>query len=192
MTGPGKKRYILPLVILLFCIFAGLGIFYYVNRLLTTPVTIEDIDVDSQAALKLNILEQISKKNGVTEWKLKASSATLLREEDKAVLKDVKVEFYTKDATVVHLRADQGTLNTKTHDLTFSSNVVVRHQGYTMRSETLHYDKKPHIIHTDSVVQIEDGESTLVSDAMETRLNQNRIILKGHVKGNFSENFDLP
>lgn len=188
----GKKKWVLPIAGLLTVILVALGVFYYVNHMLTTPITVENINVDSAAALKLNLLEQVSKKNGVTEWKLKASSATLLKEQDKAVLQDVDVVFYTKNETTVHLTADQGTLDTKTHDLTFKKNVVIRHQSYTLRSETLHYDKKPHIIHTDSRVLIDDGESALEADGMKTDLNQNRVILKGHVKGNFSENFDLP
>ncbi len=192
MSGSGKKKLILPLAGIVVCLFIGLGIYYYVNRLLTMPITIEDIKVDSQAALKLNLLEQVSKKNGITEWELKASSATLLKEEDKAILEDVDVVFYTKDKTKVHLTADRGILQTKTHDLTLRKNVIVRYQTYTLRSETLHYDKKPHIIHTDSRVLIDDGDSTLEADAMVTELNENRITFKGHVKGNFSENFELP
>ncbi len=192
MSTHGKKRYILPLAGLVFLIFAGLGIYYYVNHLLTTPVTIEDIEVDTQAALKLNILEQVSKKNGITEWKLKAVSATLFKDENKAILEDVDVLFFTKDKTTVHLTADRGKLNTKSHDLSFYDNVVVRYQSYTLTSETLHYDKKPHIIRSDSRVLLSDGESTLQADNMETRLNQNQVILKGKVKGQFSENIDLP
>lgn len=192
MSTHGKKRYILPLAGLVFLIFAGLGIYYYVNHLLTTPITIEDIEVDTQAALKLNILEQVSKKNGVTEWKLKAASATLFKDENKAILEDVDVLFFTKDKTTVHLTADRGKLNTKSHDLSFYDNVVVRYQSYTLTSETLHYDKKPHIIRSDSRVLLSDGESTLEADNMETRLNQNQVILKGKVKGQFSENIDLP
>ncbi|HCY88109.1 MAG TPA: LPS export ABC transporter periplasmic protein LptC [Desulfobacteraceae bacterium] len=192
MTAYGKKKLILPLVILTVCLFAGLGIFYYANRLLSTPVTIENIEVDTRAALKLNLLEQVSKKNGITEWELKATSATLLREEDKAILEDVAVVFYTKTEEKVHLTAEQGVLHTKTHDLTLNTNVVVTSQGRTLRSETLHYGKKEHIIHTDSRVLIEDGESTLEADTMRIELNDNRIILKGKVKGYFSEAIDLP
>lgn len=192
MTGSGKRKLILPLILLLVIILIGLGVFYYVNHLMTTPVTLEHIKIDSQAALKLNVVEQISKKNGITQWKLKASSATLLKQEDKAILEDVDVEFYTRQKTRVTLKADRGVMNTKTHDLRFDNNVVIRYQTYTLRSETLHYEKKPHIIHTDSGVLIEDGESTLEADAMEAKLNQDQIILKGDVKGNFSEKFDLP
>ncbi|MCG8620361.1 MAG: LPS export ABC transporter periplasmic protein LptC [Desulfobacterales bacterium] len=192
MTSPGKKKLILPLVIIIVCIFAGLGVYYYVNRLLTKPVTIENIEVDAQAALKLNLLEQVSKKNGITEWELKATSATLLREEDKAILEDVAVIFHTKTGEKVHLTAEQGTLQTKTHDLTLNTDVVVTSGGRTLRSETLHYGKKEHIIHTDSRVLIKDGESTLEADTMRIELNNNRTVLKGNVKGHFSDAIDLP
>ncbi len=192
MNASGKKKLIFSLSLLVILIFIGLGIFYYVNHLLTSPITIEDIEVDSKAALKINLLEQVSKKNGITEWKLKATSATLLKAEDKAILNDVDVKFFTKDNTMVHLTSDQGILQTKTHDLTFLRNVIVRHQTYTLRSEKLHYDKKPHIIHTDSRVRIEDGESVLEADSMVTDLNENRTVLEGNVKGIFSENINIP
>ena len=115
-----------------------------------------------------------------------------MKAEDKAILNDVDVKFFTKDNTMVHLTSDRGILQTKTHDLTFLKNVIVRYQTYTLRSETLHYDKKPHIIHTDSRVRIEDGESVIEADAMVTELNENRTIFKGNVKGTFSENINLP
>ncbi len=192
MIKSSKKKLIYPLIGLVVCMLIGLGIFFYVNRLLDTPITIKKISVDSTAALKLNILEQISKKNGITEWKLKASSATLLKEEDKAILKDVDVIFYTKENTPVHLTADEGILNTLTHDMSFLKNVIVRHETYTLRTEKLHYEKKPHIILSDVHVTLEDGESVVEGDSMVTHLNQNKTILQGHVKGKFSENFNIP
>lgn len=192
MTAVGKKKYILPLTGLLIAIFAGLGIYLYINYLLSTPITIEDIKVDADAALKLNFLEQVSKKNGRTEWELKASSATLSKSQEKAVLEDVNVVFHTKDGDVVTLTSDRGILMTQTHDITFLKNVKVHYQGYTLTSETLQYDKKPHIIHTDSRVRIEDGESVIEGDSMVTDLNESRTVFKGNVKGRFSENIDLP
>lgn len=188
MSSVGKKKLILPLVLLLGLIFAGLGAYYYINHLLSTPITLENIEVDDKAALKLNALEQISKKNGITEWKLKASSATLLKDRNKAVLKDVDIIFYTKQNTQVLLTAARGELDTKTHDMTFSGNFIVRYQHYTLASETLHYAKEPHIIRSDSRVTINDGDSVIKADSMEILLNQDLIILKGHVEGQFSEN----
>jgi len=188
MSSIGKKKLILPLLLLLGFIIAGLGAYYYINYLLTTPITLEEIEVDDTAALKLNLIEQISKKNGITEWKLKASSATLLKDRNKAVLKDVNIIFYTKQNTQVHLTASSGELDTKTHDITFSKNVIIRYQRYTLRSETLHYAKKPHIIRSDSRITVNDEDSVIKSDSMEILLGQDLIILKGHVEGQFSEN----
>ncbi|WP_462267681.1 LPS export ABC transporter periplasmic protein LptC [Desulfobacter sp.] len=188
MSSIGKKKLILPLLLLLGFIIAGLGAYYYINYLLTTPITLEEIEVDDTAALKLNLIEQISKKNGITEWKLKASSATLLKDRNKAVLKDVNIIFYTKQNTQVHLTASSGELDTKTHDMTFSKNVIIRYQRYTLRSETLHYAKKPHIIRSDSRITVNDEDSVIKSDSMEILLGQDLIILKGHVEGQFSEN----
>ncbi|WP_020587569.1 LPS export ABC transporter periplasmic protein LptC [Desulfobacter curvatus] len=188
MSSIGKKKLILPLVVLIGLILAGVGLYYYINHLLTTPIELENIEVDDKASLKLNALEQISKKNGITEWKLKASSATLLKDQNKAELKDVDIIFYTDQNTQVHLTADQGELDTKTHDMIFSKHVTLRHQHYTLTSETLHYAKKPHIIRSDSRVTVDDGESVIEGDSMEVLLNQDLIILKGHVKGRFSEN----
>jgi len=188
MSSIGKKKLILPLLLLLGFIIAGLGAYYYINYLLTTPITLEEIEVDDTAALKLNVIEQISKKNGITEWKLKASSATLLKDRNKAVLKDVNIIFYTKQNTQVHLTASSGELDTKTHDITFSKNVIIRYQRYTLRSETLHYAKKPHIIRSDSRITVNDEDSVIKADSMEIRLRQDLIILKGHVEGQFSEN----
>lgn len=192
MSSVGKKKLILPLILVLCLIIAGLGLYYYINHLLTTPIELENIEVDDKAALKLNALEQISKKNGITEWKLKASSATLLKDQNKAVLKDVDIIFYTKENTQVHLTAEAGKLNTKTHDMSFSKHVTIRHQRYTLTSETLHYAKKPHIIRSDSRVTVDDGDSVIEADRMEILLNRDLIILKGHVEGQFSENTQNP
>jgi lipopolysaccharide export system protein LptC len=192
MTPTGKKKWILPLSGLVVLVLAGLIGYTFVNHLMTEPITVEDINIDQTAALKLAVLDQVSKKNGVTEWELKAASATLVKSQNQAVLEDVKVVFHTKDGTLVHLASDRGTLDTQTHNLTFSNNVIVRYQGYTLTSDKLQYDKKPHIIHTDLRTRLEKGQSVIEADSMVTQLNSNRVIFKGNVKGNFSENVDMP
>ena len=165
--------------------------FFYFNRFFSKPIQIKDIKIDASAALKLNVLKQISKKNGVTEWELEASSATLLKDEDKAVLLDVSVVFYTKENKRVHLSSEKGILNTQTHDMIFSDNVVVRYETSVLRTDKLHYKKKEHIIYSQNHVELERKDSVVEADSMTTRLNENMTILTGHVKGRFSENFDV-
>lgn len=192
MNLTSKKNLIYPLAGLLVVIMAGLGIYLYANKLMDTPVTITDIQVDSEIALKLNVLEQISKKGGITDWELKASSATLMKKNNKAVLTDVHVVFYTQDKNKVRLTSDEGILNTASHDMTFSKNVQVHYGAYTLKTDKLHYEKKAHIIYSDLPVRLENKDSVLEADSMKTDLNINKTTLKGHVKGKFSENFYKP
>jgi hypothetical protein len=80
MTKPLKHKLTYPLIGLLILMVIVISGFVYFDRLLSKPVKIKNIKIDTKAALKLNVLQQISKKNGIKEWELKAASATLLRQ----------------------------------------------------------------------------------------------------------------
>lgn len=192
MNRRGKKKLIFSLVLILFAMVIGFGIFFFFSRIMDESPTLTDIQIDSDAALKLNLMKQVSKKNGITEWELEAATATLMKEQDQAVLTDVNVMFYTEDNKKVLLTSDQGILDTSTHDMNFLGNVIVRHQTYVLKTDKLHYKKKPHIIYSDVRVRLEDMFSVIEADTMKIALNQNTIILQGNVKGNFSENSMLP
>lgn len=191
MTRSVHKRLIYPVIGILVFLMAVIGGYIYLGQKLDEPIEVKDIQVDTKAALKLNVLEQISKKNGIKEWELKAASATLYRDQNKAVLENVAVKFFTKDNKEVTLTSQKGILNTKTHDMTFSDSVVVRHEGALLLTDQLHYKKKEHIIHSDTRVRLEKLDSNIEADSMTTDLNTNTIVLTGHVKGLFSENFKI-
>ncbi len=191
MTKPLKQKLTYPLTGLLILIIVVITGFFYFDKLLSKPVQIKNIKIDTKAVLKLNILQQISKKNGIKEWELKAASATLLKDEDKAILIDVSIIFFDKNNKKVFLKSEKGFLNTKTHDMIFSDNVVVRYETSTLKTDKLHYNKKKHIIYSDTHVKLTKENSVIEADSMETKLNDNCTILKGHVKGKFSENFNI-
>lgn len=191
MTKPLKQKLTYPLTGLLMLIIVVITGFFYFDKLLSKPIQIKDINIDTKAVLKLNILQQISKKNGIKEWELKADSATLLKDEDKAILIDVSIIFFDKNNKKVFLESEKGFLNTKTHDMIFSNNVVVRYETSTLITDKLHYNKKKHIIYSDTHVKLTKKNSVIEADSMETKLNDNYTILKGHVKGKFSENFNI-
>lgn len=191
MTSSLKKKLTIPLIGVLLLIIISIFVFFYFDKLLSKPVQINNIKIDTEATLKLNVLRQISKKNGIKEWELNAASGTLLKDRNEAVLIDVSVIFFTKDDKKVHLTSQTGTLDTKTHDMTFSDDVVVTYETSVLRTDKLQYHKKEHIITSDSHVRLEKETSVIEADSMITRLNDNSIILKGHVKGKFSENFTI-
>ncbi len=187
MNRPARQKLVIFLGGLMAAVLASLGLFFFLNTPVVDLTRIKDVEIDSKAALKLDTLKQISKKNGITEWELKASSATLLREENKAVLKAVNVTFFTRDKKKIYLYSDNGILNTKTHDMTFLDNVLVRHETHVLKTDKLHYEKKTHIIRSDVRIRLEDNHSVIRADSMVIELNKNQTILKGHVKGRFSE-----
>jgi LPS export ABC transporter protein LptC len=141
MTKSFKKKLTAPLIGLLIVIIIIIIGFFYFNKFLTKPIQFHDVKIDTKAALKLNVLKQISKKNGIKEWELKAASATLLKDEDKAVLIDVSIIFFTKDDKKVHLTSQKGVMNTKTHDMVFSDNVIVTYETFVLETDKLHSKK---------------------------------------------------
>ena len=191
MTKPLKHKLTYPLIGLIILMVIVISGFFYFDRLLDKPLKIKDLKIDTKAALKLNVLKQISKKNGIKEWELKAESATLLKDENKAVLMDVAIIFYTKETKKVHLKAKKGFLNTKTHDMIFSDSVVVSYENSTLKTDKLHYNKKKHIIYSDTHVKLTRKDSVIEADSMTTILNDRYTVLEGHVKGRFSENFNI-
>ncbi len=190
MTKPLKNKLTYPLIGLIILMVIVISGFFYFYRLLSKPVKIKDLKIDTKAALKLNILKQISKKNGIKEWELKAESATLLKNENKAVLMDISIIFYTKETKKVHLKAKKGFLNTKTHDMIFTDSVVVSYENSTLKTDKLHYNKKKHMIYSNTHVKLTKKGSIIEADSMTTKLNERYTILKGHVKGRFSEDFN--
>jgi len=191
MTKSLKQKLTIPLIGMLIVIIIIISAFFYFNTFFSKPVQIHDIKIDTKSALTLNVLKQISKKNGITEWELEAASASLLKNEDKAILIDVSVIFFSNNNKKIHLTSKKGVMNTKTHDMTFSDNVVVTYETSILRTDKLHYNKKEHIIYSNTHVRLEKEVSVIEADAMTTELNENITILKGHVRGDFSENFDI-
>ena len=99
--------------------------------------------------------------------------------------------FFTKDKKKIHLTSEKGILDTKTHNMIFSDNVVVMYETSVLRTDKLHYNKKEHIITSDTHVTLEKENSVIEADSMTTDLDNNMTILKGHVRGTFSENFNI-
>lgn len=191
MTRSSKHKLTYPLISILIIVCLVLAGYYFINKMMSAPIVVENIKIDTKAMLKLNALKQISKKNGIREWELNAASATLLKAENKAILDDVRVIFYTKENQKVLLVSDKGKLNTKSHDMTFSDNVIVTYTDAVLKTDKLHYNKKKHIIYADSKVRLEKQDSTIEADSMTTQLNTNMTVFEGNVKGQFSENFNL-
>jgi len=178
---------ILVLIFIIVCLFA----IYFYEKFSADTLLIKNIKVDSNAALLLSSMHQTATKNGVKEWTIDATSAKLLKNKNKVIMENVSIVFFMKNLKKIYLSSKHGTLDTKTHDMTFTDNVTVRHAGYTLETEILHYDPKRHMIYSTTHVRIKDHDSMIDGDSLKIDLNKNRTILNGNVKGRFSENSDF-
>jgi len=176
---------------LLFAIIAGLTAIYQFRAVTSGSKAVTDIKIDSSADLALNSMHQTSTRNGIKEWTLEASSARLMKEKNRAFMEDVNVTFYTKNRDKLLLTSQQGELDTQNHDMTFTGNVVVTFQGNTLETDKLHYEKKRHIIYSNSRVLIRNRHSTIHGDSLVADLDKNSTTIRGNVKGRFSEDFFL-
>ena len=79
MSSAVKHKLTYPLIAVLVIVCLVLAGYFSIDKMLSKPVVIKDVKIDTKAVLKLNILKQISKKNGIKEWELTAASATLLK-----------------------------------------------------------------------------------------------------------------
>ncbi len=180
------KRVKTALICFLVALAGILALFFLLSDRLE-KAELKNIEIDSAADLKLKQIEQISTRNGIKEWSLKAASAKFFKEKNQARLKDLSVVFYTQNGEKVHLKANTGVLHTKTENLTLSDHVVVTYQDYVLTTDKLHYEKKRHIIYTNTAVEINRGESVIFSDTMVTDLNTYTTRLEGNIRGRFSE-----
>lgn len=127
-------------------------------------------------------------RDGVKEWSLEAESAQILEEENRVVLSQLSVVFFTKEGEVF-LTARKGLLQTDTKDIEVTGNVVVKNEGYRLESEKLQYERRRHVLLTNEPVEITGESSRLTADSMAFDLRTNKTYFKGNVEGVFSESF---
>jgi LPS export ABC transporter protein LptC len=183
-----KKKLSLLLTGGLICIALSICGYLFFIQYFSDTIKVNEFAIDSKAALKLNILKQVSKRDGITEWELTAKAATLLKNENKAVLDEVSVVFFTKDNKSIVLTSQRAILDTKKHDMIFSGNVVIRYGTAELKTEQLQYNKKDHIIFTDTHINLDDTGSFISADKARIDPNRNKILLEGNIKGKFYEN----
>ncbi len=187
-----QKNLKIIFVLILVFIVSGLCAIYFHKKFSSRTILINKLKIDSKASLVLNTMHQTSTKNGIKDWTLDASSAKLLRDKNKAVLEDVSIVFFMKQSQKIFLSSKHGTLDTKTHDMTFSDHVNAKFNGYTLQTDTLHYNEKRHIIYSMDHVRINNGHDSVIDgDSLTIDINKGKTIIKGNVKGVFSEKSDF-
>ncbi len=130
-------------------------------------------------------------RNGNTEWTMEASTAEYTNSNQEAILKDLSVTFFLKNNEKAYLTAKEGVLITDAFDIQVTGNVVMKSQGYSIKTDQLNYKHDERLIFSQTPVKIEGESFWITADTLKLDLNTNKTFLAGHVKGIFDENFKL-
>ena len=172
------KRVVLAMIPLLIII----GICYlYLHKIPPLErVAIKNSD-ESNIIFNGNVIEEL--KDGKLSWRFTAVKISCNYEEGSAYLDAVTGMVYY-GTEVVHIKAQHGKVNLKTHDIQLSSNVeaTAPDRGMVFNASTIEYfagDK--HAVATGGVKFI-DQSVTLTGDKAVTDAGMHEITVTGHAK----------
>ena len=147
--------------------------------------------IQEGADMSIGKIHQTSTRDGKKEWSLEANSAHYMDSKHQLILKDLSVTFFLEDNSEVYLTADKGKLNTKSHNIDVSGNVVITKDKYVITTDKMKYKHKRRFIYSRDPVVISGESGKISADTASFDLNTNKITLEGKVEGTFKENSAL-
>lgn len=174
-----QLKWFLFLGVLLVLIGAVLA--WLTHRAATEGPVLTRLHIDEDTLIRLGAMHQSTSRDGIREWTLDAVSARMLKSSDTALLETVTVRFFLENGSEILLNADTGTFDTASKDMTFSGNVEALFQGWRMRTDQLHYERKRHIVYSTTPVNIEGAQSRLSGRQIRIDLKTETVTVKGDV-----------
>lgn len=184
-----KKASIILLIVILLAIGTVVTVFIGYRQVSNAPEMLLS-SIKDGANLSLGKIRQTATRDGRKQWSLEAGSAHYMEERNQAVLKDLFITYYLENDNEVYLNADQGVLNTKTNDIEFTGNVVIRNGEYRMNTEQLNYQHEQRFISTDQRVHISGNAAEVWANSLTYDLKANKVVLTGNVSTALSREFE--
>ncbi len=184
-----KKLSIALALVILVTIGTVAAVFIGYRRVATAPEQLLS-SIKEGANLSLGKIRQTATRDGKKEWSLEAGSAHYVENEKKAVLKDLFITYFLKDNREIYLEAEEGILKTDTNDIEFSGNVVIRNEGYRLKTRRLSYEHERRLIFSNDPVKVSGEAVNLSARSLEFNLNLNTILLSGNVEASISRDLD--
>lgn len=138
--------------------------------------------------LSLGQVTHSATRDGRTEWRLKAAAARLKDGKKHLELDAPDVVYFMEDGREITMKAQRGTLDTTANDMAVSGQVQVEDGRYRLETEALNYDHGRRRITCPVPVRLFSRQSEASGDSMVYDMRSKRIVLKGHVDVDFSQN----
>lgn len=155
------------------------------------PSDPSDISVGTTATIEVEGFHRDAIiKDGISDWSLDAESATLLLEENKAVMNRMRYTLFNQDGGHVLIEAESGILYTDSNDLEVSGNVMLKNRDYMFLTDTLSYSHERRLIVSRTPVIIKGLFVTGKAKTMAYNLNEGLIYLPAPDKGDSGKNVE--
>ena len=182
------QRILWTIIAIVLCGLVGIFIGY--RRLLEDrDVFIEG--VKDAAVISVQKILQTATRDGAKEWDLEAAAGRYLAGTNQAELEHLQVTFYLENGSTVSLTADTGILQTDTKDMRVEGNVVVVSGTYRLTTQSLHYNFKERLLHTQDAVVITGENAELSAETLKVELDHHRAHFAGNVKSSLLSSIDL-
>lgn len=154
------------------------------ERLLTP----QNIPLSSGPEKKMEAVHLVESRAGQRDWELFAESAEGYEGEGSWELKNVKVQFYSKDKLEFTVTGKQGLVDTKSKNMKVSGQVTTQSRnGYKFNTETINYESKTRMIKSQGKVYMSApldkyGKGmTVEGDWMEALVDENIMRIRNRV-----------
>ncbi len=192
MSTPAQqnRRLKLALLTVILVVVIGVAAVFVGYRQMMDAARPPVAGTDPEATMSIANIHQVAKRNGITEWSLDAEAA-VLRGGKEAVVEQPSVVFFLENDRKVYLTADRGVINTITHNIRLSGNVIMKNDAYQMKTETMNYRHDSRVFLSDAPVRITGKAIDLSADGASYDLNTRKAVFQGRVKGKLGGDFTL-
>ncbi len=164
-------------------------------EMLETSPKAEDAKADlsklgNSADQNMTGVHLVESEGGKKDWELTAKVADGYQGKGLWELHQVKVLFYSDEATTFQVQGDFGTIDTKTKNMMVKGHAVTTSSnGYVFKSEVMNYDSKTKVLTSPTPVAMstakeQAGESFLLTgDRMTANVNDSHVLVSNNIRG---------
>jgi len=106
-------------------------------------------------------------------------------------MKIVNGEFYFKDGTILHVKADNGIYNNKTLDMKFEQNVKANYLNSELFAEKAEYSNSKSFLSIYENVRINDIQGNLIADKLLFDITSQKLDITSFSNGKINANVNL-
>jgi LPS export ABC transporter protein LptC len=146
-------------------------------------------ELSGNAGISIGEVHHTATKDGKTEWRLDAETASYAPGRQEVTFNRLTVVFYAEDDREIKLTADRGVLKKDTNDIEVTGNVLVMDDRFSLKTERLDYSHGEKVISTSEPVRVKSESWDLEADSMSMDIDTRRTTFEGKVRGIFNDAF---